>query len=504
MAQSDLLEIQGLTKSFPGVRALSGVDFSLKSGEIHALLGENGAGKSTLIKTLTGVYKKDAGKILFQGRDFEAHSPAHASQNGISTVYQEVNLIPELSVAENIYLGREPLKYGNIYWKKMKEGAAEVLGRLHIKIDVSRELSSYSIGIQQMVSIARALDVSAKVLILDEPTSSLDEVEVKSLFEVMRDLRSQGIAIVFITHFLDQVYEVCDRITVLRNSKLVGVFNVSELSKVELVTHMLGKKLTDEARKSQKKTENGTNGVFMELRDVLAPGLSNIDMKVRKGEVLGFAGLLGSGRTEVAHILFGINKPMSGEVFLEGEACNINTPRKAISRGIALCPEDRRREGIIADLTVRENIILAMQASRGIFRTMSRKEQQRIVDKYIEELSIVTPDAEQKVKFLSGGNQQKVILARWLASNPKFLILDEPTRGIDVGVKMDIQNLVGELAEKGIAVLFISSELEEVLRCSERILVLRDRKIVGELAGEDINGATVMQTIAEGNVSAQG
>ncbi|MBN2527741.1 MAG: sugar ABC transporter ATP-binding protein [Deltaproteobacteria bacterium] len=499
MVQSELLEIRGLSKSFPGVRALTDVDFSLKSGEIHALLGENGAGKSTLIKTLTGVYKKDAGKVFFDGKEFEAHSPAHAGQNGISTVYQEVNLIPGLSVAENIYLGREPMKYGNIDWKQMRAGAQKALAKLRIKLDVNQELSSCSIAIQQMVSIARALDVSAKVLILDEPTSSLDEGEVASLFEVMRNLRSQGIAIVFITHFLDQVYEICDRITVLRNSKLVGVFNVNELSKVDLVTHMLGKELDEESRKSHKKDGQSAGDVFMELKDVVASGLGQMNLKVRKGEVLGFAGLLGSGRTEVAEILFGIRKPLSGELLLNGKKTNLKNPRNAISHGIAFCPEDRRREGIIADLSVRENIILAIQARRGIFRTMSRKEQQRIVDKYIEELKIATPDAEQKVQFLSGGNQQKVILARWLASNPKFLILDEPTRGIDVGVKLDIQDLVGALSEEGMAVLFISSELEEVLRSSERVLVLRDRNIVDELTGEDINGAKVMHTIAEGS-----
>ncbi len=502
MVQSDLLEIQGLTKSFPGVRALSGVDFSLKSGEIHALLGENGAGKSTLIKTLTGVYKKDAGRVLFLGQEFEAHSPAHASENGISTVYQEVNLIPELSVAENIYLGREPLKWGNIDWKKMREGAEKALAKLHLHIDVNLEVSSYSIAIQQMISIARALDVEAKILILDEPTSSLDEGEVASLFEVMRNLRSKGMAIVFITHFLDQVYEVCDRITVLRNSQLVGVFNAAELSKVNLVTHMIGKELDDEVKRPHRSAESDAPDVFMELRNVDAPGLDVVNLKINKGEVLGFAGLLGSGRTEVAQILFGINRLLSGEVVVEGENVHINNPRKAIDKGIAFCPEDRRREGIIADLTVRENIILAVQASRGVFKTMTRKEQMRIVDKYIEELSIVTPDAEQKVKFLSGGNQQKVILARWLAANPKFLILDEPTRGIDVGVKLDIQNLVGELAEKGMAVLFISSEFDEVLRSSERIVVLRDRKIVDDLTGEDMNGAKVMRIIAEGSANA--
>jgi galactofuranose transport system ATP-binding protein len=502
MVQSDLLEIRGLTKSFPGVRALSGVDFFLKSGEIHALLGENGAGKSTLIKTLTGVYKKDAGRVLFQGQEFDAHSPAHASENGISTVYQEVNLIPELSVAENIYLGREPLKWGNIDWKKMREGAEKALAKLHLHIDVNLEVSSYSIAIQQMISIARALDVDAKVLILDEPTSSLDEGEVASLFDVMRDLRAQGMAIVFITHFLDQVYEVCDRITVLRNSQLVGVFNAAELSKVDLVTHMIGKELDDEVKRPHRTADSGTPEVFMELRNVDAPGLDTVNLRINKGEVLGFAGLLGSGRTEVAQILFGINRPLSGDVMVEGEKVNISNPRKAIDRGIAFCPEDRRREGIIADLSVRENIILAVQASRGVFKTMTRKEQMRIVDKYIEELSIATPDAEQKVKFLSGGNQQKVILARWLAANPKFLIVDEPTRGIDVGVKLDIQNLVGELAEKGMAVLFISSELEEVLRSSERIVVLRDRKIVDDLTGEDMNGAKVMHIIAEGSADA--
>jgi galactofuranose transport system ATP-binding protein len=506
-----LLEIKGLSKSFPGVEALTNVDFNVFSNEIHGLMGENGAGKSTLIKVLTGVYKKDKGTVFFDGKEFESHSPVETPLHGISTVYQEINLIPSMSVAENIYLGREPLVMGNINWREINTRADSVLQRLHINIDVTRELSSYSIAIQQMVAIARALDIKAKILILDEPTSSLDASEVKQLFSVMSKLRSEGMGIIFITHFIDQVYEITDRITVLRNGRLVGVFETGKIPRVQLIAHMLGKELAEfECREKDEacKTEDTTaeEKVFYKIRNMERGDIPPFDMDIKRGEVLGLAGLLGSGRTEIAKLLFGIDKPKNAETWLniqkDGSIIHltnvkVTSPKKAINFSFAFCPEDRRGEGIIPDLTVRENIILAIQARKGLFRKLTKREQDGIVEKYIKELNIITPSPDQRVQYLSGGNQQKVILARWLASHPQFLILDEPTRGIDVGVKADIQRLVISLSRQGMAVLFISSELEEVVRCCDRVIVLHEKKIITELTGEKITDDTIMHEIAE-------
>jgi len=501
-----ILEIRGLTKTFPGVNALSGVDFFLRSGEVHCLMGENGAGKSTLIKVLTGLYKKDGGKILYEGRPFELSSPVEAPLHGISTVYQEINLIPALSVAENIYLGRQPMKQGRIDWKAINQGARAALKKLDVDIDVTQPVSSYSVAIQQLVAIARALDISAKILILDEPTSSLDAQEVEQLFGLIRKLKAEGIAIIFVTHFLDQVYQVSDRITVLRNGELVGEYKTADLPRFELVARMLGKQLEEfvvESGEHLSTKEEQNRKAFLQIRGLERKGAINaFDLDIREGEVLGLAGLLGSGRTEIARLLFGVDKAHSGKIVLDGKEVEISSPRKAIDAKFAFCPEDRKTEGIIPDLTVRENIILALQGSRGMFNTLSKREQMDIVEKYIKALSIKTPSSEQSVKNLSGGNQQKAIVARWLASNPRFLILDEPTRGIDVGAKAEIQKLVLELShEEQMAILFISSELEEVIRCSDRVAVLRDRQKIGELAGDQVEETQIMHTIAKKEVS---
>jgi len=495
-----ILEVTKLTKSFPGVQALTEVDFSLRRGEIHALMGENGAGKSTLIKVLTGLYKRDGGEILLEGRSFEVSSPGEATRQGISTVYQEINLIPALSVAENIYLGRQPTRAGRIDWRAINTGAKIALDRLDVRIDVTQPVSSYSVAIQQLVAIARALDVSAKILVLDEPTSSLDSAEVSKLFAVMKKLKQDGIAILFITHFIDQAYQITDRITVLRNGRLVGAFQTSGLPRVELVARMLGREFTefkDQKIEGPAAREDSGEQVFFEARRVACKGvIARFDLKVRKGEVLGLAGLLGSGRTEMARLLFGADKPTGGKMLLRGKEIALSSPRRAIRHGFGLCPEDRKAEGIIPDLTVRENLILALQARRGIFKALPRKKQEQIVDQFIEMLQIKTPGREQLVKNLSGGNQQKVIVGRWLASNPEFLILDEPTRGIDVGAKNEIQKLVISLSRQGMAILFISSELEEVIRCCARVAVLRDRKKVTELYGDRINEEEIMHYIA--------
>ena len=507
MADSNnvILEIRGLTKTFPGVKALSEVDFTLRRGEVHGLMGENGAGKSTVIKVLTGLYPRDAGEILYEGQPFELHSPVDAPKHGISTVYQEINLIPALSVAENIYLGRQPTRFGRIDWNAINAGARAALKKLDVEVDVTQPVSSYSVAIQQLVAVARALDISAKILILDEPTSSLDIQEVEQLFSILRKLKEEGIAILFITHFIDQVYKISDRITVLRNGELVGEYLTAELPRVELIARMLGRELVEfetVVKGASTTTEEAKQSAFFQARGLERKGaIAAFDLDIREGEVLGVAGLLGSGRTEMARLLFGIDRH-TGKMQLDDAEISISSPRKAIAHRFGFCPEDRKAEGIIPDLTVRENIILALQGSKGAFRALSKKQQAEIVNKYIQALEIKTPSQEQLLKNLSGGNQQKVIVARWLASNPRFLILDEPTRGIDVGTKAEIQKLILDLSREGRAILFISSELEEVLRCSDRVVVLRDRKKLAELVGEQITEDEIMHTIASKEVVA--
>lgn len=495
-----LIETHGLTKIFAATTALSEVDFNLYPGEVHALLGENGAGKSTLIKLITGVHKKDAGTILLEGKEIDPHNPRDAQSLGISAVYQEINLIPTLSVAENIFLGRQPMRWGMIDMRSANKQAYELLKTFGIDIDVTRDLSSYSVAIQQIIAIVRGVDLSAKVLILDEPTSSLDRHEVETLFAVIRSLKERGIGILLITHFLDQVYEIADRITVLRNGLKVGEHLASELPRIQLISEMLGKALTDEiASHKQRSAEHEVDyEPFLQIQGFARGGMMEaFDLEVGKGEIVGLAGLLGSGRTELAHLVFGIKKSEKGTAHVKGEPVNLSSPRKAIGYGFGLCPEDRKAEGIIADLTVRENIILALQAKLGSFRNLSPSQQTKLADDMIQALRIVTPNMESPVKDLSGGNQQKVILARWLASDPEFLILDEPTRGIDVGAHVEIINIVKRLANEGKALMVISSELPEIVDYSDRVVVLRDQKKVTELKGEQISEAMIMQVIAE-------
>ena len=492
--------MSGISKTFPGVIALENVDFALKRGEIHALIGENGAGKSTLIKVLTGVENPDFGSIELDGKIVQVRSPQQSQEMGISTVYQEVNLCTNITVAENIMLGHEPHRFGSIYWKKVNALAKHALNRLDIDIDVTQPLGNYSVAIQQMVAIARSLEItSAKILILDEPTSSLDVNEANQLFDVMRKLKAQGIGIIFITHFLDQVYQVSDRITVLRNGKLVGTFHTASLPRVELIAKMLGRSITDlnevsKARftgdhKESKKLLLEANGLGR------AGSLEPFDIELFANEVVGVAGLLGSGRTELANLTFGIDTPDTGSLTLNGRQVHQFSPSESLKNGIALCPEDRKAEGVLGELTIRENIILALQARSGWFKFLTTQKQYELAERYIQLLGISTPSPDQLVNDLSGGNQQKVILARWLATNPQVLILDEPTRGIDVGAKAEIQKLVLDLAEEGKSCVFISSELEEVLRTSHRIIVLRDHKKVAEYPG-DVDDHTIIQTMA--------
>lgn len=494
-----LLQTKGLSKSFANVAALSAVDFNLYPGEVHAVLGENGAGKSTLIKLITGVYRKDAGTILLDNREIEPRSPHHAQEFGISTVYQEINLIPTLSVAENIYLGRQPMRFGFVDMRATNRQAQALLKRYNIDIDVTRTLSTFSVAIQQLIAIARGVDMSAKVLILDEPTASLDRAEVTMLFDVIRALKKQGIGVLLITHFIDQVYEISDRITVLRNGQKVGEYMTAELSRGKLISEMLGKELGEVLLGAD---ENGSaanvdHAGFLQVSGLGRKGmLEPLDLAVNKGEIVGLAGLLGSGRTEAALLIFGINASDQGEFRVKGERVSVNTPRQAIQHGFALCPEDRKAEGIFAELSVRENIILALQAKQGWLRHLPYKRQQEIADEMIKALHIVTPDANKPAGQLSGGNQQKVILARWLVSQPELLILDEPTRGIDVGAHAEIVGIIKRLCKQGIALLVISSELAEVVDYSDRVVVLRDRKKLTELVGDDISEQSIMQTLA--------
>lgn len=496
-----ILRMSGIHKQFPGVKALDNVSLRLYEGEVHALMGENGAGKSTLIKVMTGVYTIDEGNIELDGHVIAVNNPLESQEIGISTVYQEVNLCLNLTVAENIFIGREPRKFGRILWKVMNEQAKRLLAdRLHLDIDVTLPLQDYSVAVQQLVSIARALNISAKVLILDEPTSSLDRNEVKQLFEIMKRLKGEGLAILFVTHFLDQVYEVSDRITILRNGEFVDEFKTSELPQLELVSKMIGKALHtfEEMPKSRKSTSHEQEEWLAEAQGLGRSGaIEPFHLKIRYGEIVGLAGLLGSGRTEVARLFFGADRPDQGRLIYEGSK-TIHSPRQALENSIAFCSENRKTEGIIEDLTIRENIILALQANKGWFKRISRKRQNEIADEYIKVLNINPPLPEQLLKNLSGGNQQKVILGRWLLTQPKLLILDEPTRGIDIGAKAEIQRLVLSLAEKGMSVLFISSELDEVVRVSDRIAVLRDRHIVKEMQEADINQQSIMRAIAGG------
>lgn len=506
MAENNVvLNMKGISKSFPGVKALSNVDFELRKGEIHALMGENGAGKSTLIKVLTGVYEIDEGQINLNGKDIKITSTHDAQVNGISTVYQEINLCPNLTVAENIYIGRQPMRGGSINWKEINKCAEKLLSeRLNLNIDVKKLLSSYSVAIQQMIAIARAVDISRGILILDEPTSSLDNSEVERLFNIMRKLKAEGMSIVFVTHFLDQVYEISDRITVLRNGHMEGSYEADKLSRLELVSKMIGKNIdevkTISSSEKKEKKEFNDESLISTIGYSKAGSIENLDIDVKKGEVLGLAGLLGSGRSESAKLIFGIDKADNGVIKIKGKEYSYIYPKRAIEEGFGFCPEDRKVEGIVGELTIRENIILALQAKRGIFKYIPMKQQQEIAKKYIKMLGIKTPSMEQRIDNLSGGNQQKVILARWLATNPELLILDEPTRGIDIGAKREIMNLVVDLARQGVTIIFISSELSEIVKCCDRVLILRDRKIIGELKGENLEEANIMKTIAGGGI----
>ncbi len=495
-----ILQMRDIDMFFPGVKALKHAKFNLKRGEIHSLMGENGAGKSTLVKVLTGVYHKTNGTVIFDGQQIEPESPLRSQQIGISTVYQEVNLCANLTVAENIYIGREPRgKWGQIDWATMNANAKKLLHEeLGLDLDVNRVLNFYPVAIQQMIAIARAIDTKCKILILDEPTSSLSDRETERLFAIMRKLKAQGIAIIFISHFLEQIYTICDRITVLRDGEYVGEYDIPQLERIQLISKMMGKEVNENQIESNVDKSIPKDENIVETTHAVVDGkVKDLSMNIKKGEVVGFAGLLGSGRTEIAEMLFGITPPNSGEIKVDGVTVKVKAPMDQMMNRIAFCPEDRKVAGIIGDLSVRENIILAMQAKDGMFKHMPMSKQRELADKYIELLRIKVSDREQLIKNLSGGNQQKVIIARWLATKPNLLILDEPTRGIDVGTKSEIEALAVRLAkEEGMSVVFISGEMGEMVRTCSRVMVIRDHEKITELNGDEISTAHIMQAIA--------
>ncbi len=503
MDEHILLDMKGISKNFPGVKALNSVDLEVKKGEVHALMGENGAGKSTLIKVLTGVYIEDEGEIYFEGQQIFTNTTLQAQKCGISTIYQELDLIPELSICENVFLGREIMKNGTIDWKTTEEKAKALLLDMGIKVDVRGILSRQSTAMQQMVSIARAISINARLVVMDEPTSSLDDKEVKVLFNVIKKLKAQDISVIFISHRLDEIFEICDAITILKDGERVGYSAIKDITKLELVSKMIGKDASKiiSRKKSYNKDKKSNENIIETKNIVREPKVRGIDIEVKKGEVVGLAGLLGSGRTELVRLIFGADAPQSGEVYINGEKVRLNLPKDAIRKGLGFTPEDRKIEGIIPHMSVKENITLAMLPRLTKMGVVSRKEQEKIVNKYIEALKIKTPHMNQAVRNLSGGNQQKVILARWLCMNPELLILDEPTRGIDVGAKTEILDLIEKLADDNISVLMVSSEIEELMHACDRIAVIRDGKKVGELYAEEIGEEAIMNSIAEGSNS---
>ena len=500
MPENVLLEMRGMVKTFPGVRALDRVDFRLERGQIQALMGQNGAGKSTLIKVLTGVYRADAGEIVFDGEPFQAASPFDAQRSGISTLFQEINLVPQLSVAENLMLGREPRRCGLIRWRRLHQAAEKALARLEVPAEVDRPVGSYSTAVQQMVAIARAVDFDARVLVLDEPTSSLDAAEVEQLFIFLRRLRSAGLGILFVTHFLDQVYEVADRITVLRNGGLVGDYGVAELPRQELVARMLGQEVPTQrlhpGAAEQLATDRTEAPPLLEAKQLGRKGaVERVDLSVGRRQVIGLAGLLGSGRTETARLLFGIDRSDAGSLSIDGDETRMRTPREAIRHGLGFCSEDRKAEGLLPELSVMENLLIALQATRGWLRRLSSRRQRELAEPFVKALDIAVADLDMPVDQLSGGNQQKVLLARWLATHPRLLLLDEPTRGIDVIARAEIEALIAKLSAEGMSVLFISSDLEEVARISDEVVVLRDRCSVAHLRQGEVELDAILRSV---------
>lgn len=494
----NILEIKGLTKRFSGVCALHDVSFSIKAGEVRALMGENGAGKSTLIKIITGLYSSDEGVITFDGENRTFHSVLEAQHAGISTVFQELNMIPYLSVSENIFLGRYPYRNGGIDWKSMHQQAQALVDELGVHIDVQKPLNFYNTAKQQIISIIRAVNFESKMIILDEPTSSLDTNEVELLFRVMDQLKEKGTAIIFISHRIDEVYRKCDSITILKDGELVGTYPSAELSQYELLSKMIGNKNFELRRMTTEKKLDELEEVLRVENLYRKPFVNGVSFQVKKGEILGLAGLLGSGRTETARLIFGCDQMDSGEIYINGEKKTIKNPEAAVQSGIAFCTENRREEGLFPNLSITKNLSICSLKTLEKHFLIDQKKRTALTKEYIGKIRIKASSELQMIKNLSGGNQQKVILSRWIATNPKVLIMDEPTRGIDVGAKAEIEKLIRELAEQGMSIILISSEMMELVRNCDRVVVLRDGKVRGTLTGKEISEENMMKTIAEG------
>ena len=492
-----LLEARGISKTYPGTVALDAVDFSLRAGEIHALMGENGAGKSTLIKVLTGAERRDGGTVALAGVPIDLNDTAAAQRLGIWAVHQEVMTLPNVTVAENLLMGALPRRFGLVDRRTMSRLAESSLRDIGLELDVDRPLGSYSVAIRQLVAIGRAVRAEARVLVLDEPTASLDAPEVDRLFELMRGLAARGTGIVFITHFLDQVYAVSDRITVLRNGRLLGAASAKDLPRSELVSLMIGRSLEEAVQRpaAAKDSESATSvAQFSGLaRDRM---VRPFDITLHAGEAVGSAGLLGSGRTETALLMFGAERATSGSIEIDGEPVTLKSPRDAVRHGIGFSPEDRKTDAIFADLSIRDNVIIALQSKHGWLRKIPPRVAKGMSDRLIERLGVRTSSADKPIGQLSGGNQQKALLARWLATEPRVLILDEPTRGIDVGAHADIIRLIEDLRDRGMALYVISSELEELLAYSDRVSIMRDRRQVRVLSGDDLTIENVVEAIA--------
>ncbi|HWY81249.1 MAG TPA: sugar ABC transporter ATP-binding protein [Roseiarcus sp.] len=504
MADS-LLVMRDINKRFQGVQALSAASLEVEPGEIMALIGQNGAGKSTMIKVLTGAYRRDSGSILFAGQPIDFTSPQAAHRGGVSTIYQEINLVPFRSVAENVFLGREHRRYGLLDWGRMNAEAADLLRRFAVEIDVRRPLMEFSTAIQQMVAIARAVSFKAQLVIMDEPTSSLDEREVAVLFDVMRRLRAEGVAVIFVGHRLDELYRVCDRVTVMRDGRTVMVSPMADIGKLNLIAAMLGRDLeTVRAHSTGFSAAHAAAGAVVLSAEGLRIGRKVRDarIEVRERQIVGLAGLLGSGRTEVARAIFGADPPDAGTIEISGRPVSPQEPAEAIALGVGYCSEDRKADGIVPDMSVLENMTLGILPRLTSMGIVDEARQREIVDKFMKRLAIKASSAEQKIRELSGGNQQKVLLARWLCTDPKLLILDEPTRGIDVGAKAEIQALIRELADQGLGVLMISSELEEITEGADRVFVLSDGRTVTDLSHAEASAGAIIAAMAHGDAEA--
>lgn len=502
MAEGLLLSMRGIEKRFAGIPALSGASLEIAPGEVHALIGQNGAGKSTMIKVLTGYHRRDGGEVLFAGQPFEVGSPHQAQASGISTIYQEINLVPFRSVTENICLGREARRFGLLDWDAMHAEAERLLRTFGIDLDVRRPLMDFNAATQQMVAIARAIGFAARLVIMDEPTSSLDEGEVAMLFKVIRKLKGDGVSVIFVSHKLDELYEVCDRVTIMRDGKTVRSAAMSDIDKLDLVSAMLGRDISKAQGHATAFTEGRreAGATVLSASNLAArQAVQDVSFDVARGEIVGFAGLLGAGRTETARLIFGVDRARSGTMKIDGETFAPQKPKEAIRAGLGFVTEDRKLEGIVPELSVAENMTLALLPRISRNGVVSEARQRELVELFIRQLGIKCSGPNQRIRELSGGNQQKVLLARWLAINPKLLILDEPTRGIDVGAKGEIQRLIRELADQGLAVLMISSELEEVVEGADRVFVLREGCTVAELKGEAITEDRVLQAMAHGH-----